>query len=55
VPRAAGRWLVGQLAALHSPQDVQICILTDSTGQAAWQWARWLRTAVRLRGRAAPR
>ena len=42
VPRAAGRWLVGQLAALHSPQDVQICILTDSTGQAAWQWARWL-------------
>src|ERR1039457_6788929 len=42
VPRAAGRWLGGQLAALHSPQDVQICILTDSTGQAAWQWARWL-------------
>jgi S-DNA-T family DNA segregation ATPase FtsK/SpoIIIE len=42
VPRAAGRWLVGQLAALHSPQDVQLYILTDSTGQAAWAWARWL-------------
>ncbi len=42
LPRAAGRWTVGQLAALHSPQDVQVCILTDSTGAAAWAWARWL-------------
>ena len=42
VPRAAGRWLVAQIAALHSPQDVQICILTDSSGQAAWAWTRWL-------------
>jgi S-DNA-T family DNA segregation ATPase FtsK/SpoIIIE len=42
VPRAAGRWLVGQLAALHSPQDVQICILTDSGGRSGWDWARWL-------------
>ena len=42
VSRAAGRWLVGQIAVLHSPQDVQICILTDSSGQAAWEWARWL-------------
>jgi S-DNA-T family DNA segregation ATPase FtsK/SpoIIIE len=42
VSRAAGRWLVAQIGTLHSPDDVQICILTDATGQAAWQWARWL-------------
>jgi S-DNA-T family DNA segregation ATPase FtsK/SpoIIIE len=42
VARAAGRWLVAQIAVLHSPQDVQICVLTDSGGQAAWEWARWL-------------
>ena len=42
MPRAAGRGMVAQIAALHSPQDVQLCILTDSTGQAAWDWARWL-------------
>jgi S-DNA-T family DNA segregation ATPase FtsK/SpoIIIE len=42
VPRAVGRWLVGQLATLHSPDDVQICVLTDSSGQACWEWVRWL-------------
>ena len=42
VARAAGRWLVAQIATLHSPADVQICVLTDSSGQAAWEWARWL-------------
>ena len=41
-PRAVGRWLVAQAAALHSPNDLQIWILTDNTGQPAWQWARWL-------------
>ena len=41
-PRAAGRWLIAQLAALHSPEDLQICILTDPAGQEAWAWARWL-------------
>ncbi len=42
VPRSAGRWLVAQVAGLHSPEDVQICVLTDASGQAAWEWARWL-------------
>ena len=42
VPRAASRWLVAQLAALHSPEDVQVCVLTDASGQDAWEWARWL-------------
>jgi S-DNA-T family DNA segregation ATPase FtsK/SpoIIIE len=41
-PRAAGRWLAAQIAALHSPNDVQICVLTDASGQPSWQWARWL-------------
>jgi S-DNA-T family DNA segregation ATPase FtsK/SpoIIIE len=41
-PRAAGRWLVAQAAALHSPGDLRICILTDASGQDSWQWARWL-------------
>lgn len=44
VPRAVARWLVAQIAVLHSPDDVQICILTDSTGRDAWAWARWLPT-----------
>ena len=42
LPRAAARWLVAQLATMHSPEDVQICILTDATGQPGWEWARWL-------------
>ena len=42
MPRAAGRWLVAQVAALHSPEDVQVCVLTGATGQAAWEWVRWL-------------
>ena len=41
-PRAAGRWLVAQAAALHSPNDLRICLLTDSSGEASWHWARWL-------------
>ena len=40
--RAAGRWLVAQVAGLHSPQDVQVCVLTGTSGQPAWEWARWL-------------
>jgi len=42
VPRSAGRWLVAQVAALHSPEDVQICLLTGASGRAAWEWVRWL-------------
>jgi DNA segregation ATPase FtsK/SpoIIIE, S-DNA-T family len=42
VPRAAGRWLATQIAVLHSPEDVQLCVLTDATGQDAWEWIRWL-------------
>jgi len=41
-PSAIGRWLVAQAATLHSPNDLQIYVLTDSAGKASWEWARWL-------------
>ena len=41
-PRAAGRWLVAQAAALHSPNDLRVYLLTDSSGRVSWEWARWL-------------
>jgi DNA segregation ATPase FtsK/SpoIIIE, S-DNA-T family len=37
-----GRWLVGQLAALHSPADVELALLLDAGGCERWAWARWL-------------
>jgi S-DNA-T family DNA segregation ATPase FtsK/SpoIIIE len=42
VPRAVGRWLLAQAATLHSPNDLRFYLLTDSSGPASWQWARWL-------------
>jgi S-DNA-T family DNA segregation ATPase FtsK/SpoIIIE len=41
-PRALGRWVVAQSATLHSPNDLQIYVLTDSSGEECWQWTRWL-------------
>ncbi|MDH6108249.1 S-DNA-T family DNA segregation ATPase FtsK/SpoIIIE [Kitasatospora sp. MAP12-15] len=41
-PRRMSRWLVGQLAVLQSPRDVQLYILTDPAGEPLWQWAAWL-------------
>ncbi|MGA2826348.1 MAG: FtsK/SpoIIIE domain-containing protein [Streptosporangiaceae bacterium] len=41
-PRSIGRWLVAQAAVLHSPNDLQIYVLTDSAGRASWEWAKWL-------------
>ncbi|MEU4245466.1 FtsK/SpoIIIE domain-containing protein [Actinoplanes sp. NPDC026619] len=35
-------WLVAQAAALHSPDDLRIRVLTDSTGERRWSWLRWL-------------
>jgi DNA segregation ATPase FtsK/SpoIIIE, S-DNA-T family len=42
IPRAAGRWLLTQAAVLHSPNDLRLYLLTDSSGKASWEWARWL-------------
>ncbi len=50
VGAALARWLVGQLAALHSPADVEVALLLDPDQCAEWAWARWL---PQLRGRVA--
>jgi DNA segregation ATPase FtsK/SpoIIIE, S-DNA-T family len=42
LPRAIGRWLVAQTVTLHSPSDVQVYVLTDSSGRTSWEWIRWL-------------
>jgi S-DNA-T family DNA segregation ATPase FtsK/SpoIIIE len=42
IPRAAGRWLMAQAAVLHSPNDLRVYLLTDSSGEASWEWVRWL-------------
>ncbi len=50
VVAASVRWIVGQLAALHSPSDVELALLLDPERAADWEWARWL---PHLRGRVA--
>ncbi|WP_422771298.1 FtsK/SpoIIIE domain-containing protein [Plantactinospora sp. WMMC1484] len=39
---ATARWLVLQAAALHSPRDLQIRVLTEPSGEERWSWVRWL-------------
>ncbi|SFD55592.1 FtsK/SpoIIIE domain-containing protein [Streptomyces aidingensis] len=41
--RAVARWAVAQAAALHSPRDLRIVILTEEDRAEDWAWARWLR------------
>ncbi|WP_244893992.1 FtsK/SpoIIIE domain-containing protein [Planobispora rosea] len=37
------RWMVGQAAALHSPRDLAIVVLSArGDGGARWNWVRWL-------------
>ncbi|MEV6317389.1 FtsK/SpoIIIE domain-containing protein [Streptomyces sp. NPDC051776] len=40
--RALGRWAVAQIAALHSPIDVQFYVLTEGSARNSWDWMRWL-------------
>ncbi|WP_298748590.1 FtsK/SpoIIIE domain-containing protein [uncultured Serinicoccus sp.] len=40
--RAVGRWVVAQLAVLHSPVDLDMTLLTSADGEADWHWTRWL-------------
>ena len=41
--RGLARWLVAQAAALHSPRDLSIVVLSDDPQAAAhWNWVRWL-------------
>ena len=39
---ALARWLVGQAAALHSPRDLQIVVVTDARAAGDWGWVRVL-------------
>lgn len=40
--QALARWAVAQTAVLHSPMDVQFCVLTENNAQPRWDWVRWL-------------
>ncbi|HEY2269654.1 MAG TPA: hypothetical protein VGI96_44040, partial [Streptosporangiaceae bacterium] len=51
-PRSVGRWLVAQAATLHSPNDLQLYVLTDSSGRPSWEWAKWLPHCRSANGRA---
>src|ERR1700760_1422481 len=51
-PRSVGRWLVAQAATLHSPNDLQLYVLTDSSGRSSWEWAKWLPHCRSADGRA---
>jgi S-DNA-T family DNA segregation ATPase FtsK/SpoIIIE len=40
--RALLRAMVCQLAVLHSPEDVRIAVVVDSTSETEWDWLKWL-------------
>lgn len=40
--RQACRWLVGQLAVLQSPRDLQVYILCAPDAGTDWDWVNWL-------------
>jgi S-DNA-T family DNA segregation ATPase FtsK/SpoIIIE len=37
-----GRWMVGQVAALHLPRDVRLFVLSPGSRFLRWEWTRWL-------------
>jgi S-DNA-T family DNA segregation ATPase FtsK/SpoIIIE len=36
------RWLLVQLAVLHSPRDLQVVVIAEPAAAASWEWPRWL-------------
>lgn len=36
------RWVIGQLAALHSPADLDLGLILSDAAAPAWTWTRWL-------------
>lgn len=42
LPRQVCTWAIAQIAALQSPRDTQIYVLTDGDGAETWEWLRWL-------------
>ncbi|MFF3983569.1 FtsK/SpoIIIE domain-containing protein [Streptomyces sp. NPDC001797] len=51
--RALGRWAVAQTAALHSPLDARIHVLTEHAARESWDWLRWLPHARPFAGQGA--
>lgn len=54
VSRELCRWLIMQIAVLHSPADVRVCVLTGPAAQDDWAWVRWLPHCRPLRGHDPP-
>ena len=51
--RGVARWLIGQAAALHSPRDLQIVVLSaDPEAGRHWNWVRWLPHCAPRKGEA---
>ncbi|MEV4629393.1 FtsK/SpoIIIE domain-containing protein [Micromonospora sp. NPDC049523] len=40
--RTTARWMLAQAAALHSPEDLQIYLLSGAGDNDGWAWTRWL-------------
>jgi S-DNA-T family DNA segregation ATPase FtsK/SpoIIIE len=40
--RPLAAWIVAQIGVLQSPRDVEIVLLTSSSGELGWSWLRWL-------------
>jgi DNA segregation ATPase FtsK/SpoIIIE, S-DNA-T family len=40
--RAMVRAMVGQLAVLHAPGEVDIVVVADGEARTAWEWVKWL-------------
>ena len=40
--RAVAMWAVAQVAAMHSPADVTLTVLTGADASPAWDWVKWL-------------
>lgn len=40
--QAQARWLVAQIATLHSPRDVAIVAVVPRSNTSGWNWLKWL-------------
>jgi len=49
--RAMARAIVAQLAAFHSPDDLQVAVLARDEALAEWDWVKWLPHAHSSRAR----
>jgi S-DNA-T family DNA segregation ATPase FtsK/SpoIIIE len=44
--RALGHWLIAQIAALHSPAEVQFVLVLDECSSERWRWLRWAQSSL---------